>query len=66
MYYVGKLTSIKDNIMMCLNTDTHYNIFVGSVVYIYKRCNDSIPVAKGILFEVSKVELKILLLQGLS
>jgi hypothetical protein len=64
MYYLGKLTSIKDNIMICLNKSNNNALFLGSVVYIYKTKSIYKPVAKGTLFEVSKDELKILLIEG--
>ena len=64
LYYLGKLTSIKDNIMICLNKSNNYALFLGSVVYIYKTTSTYKFLAKGTLFEVSKDELKVLLIEG--
>ena len=68
MQLLGKLTSIKDNIMLCLNKESNDKLFLGSVVYILKTTSDSDSesVGKGTIFEVSKDELKLLLIEGQS
>lgn len=72
MYYIGRVTSFKDNIIICLNSDSNYNFFLGNLIYIYQGEGGSNlssfknAVGKGVIFEVSKHELKILLLEGFS
>jgi hypothetical protein len=62
-----KLTSIKNNIMICLNKSINNVLFLGSVFYICKQNYIYKPVAKGTLFElfeVNKDVLNILLIEG--
>jgi len=64
MSYIGKLTKIQDNILLCHNTYISNNLFIGSVLYIYKENVNINNLAKGILLEISTKLLKRLLLEG--
>jgi hypothetical protein len=63
--YIGKILSIKDNIIYCTNTTS--NSFIGEVVIFNKKETTSIEdsqLCEGCFFEASASNCKILLLQG--
>jgi F0F1-type ATP synthase alpha subunit len=62
---IGKIFSIKDNIIYCTNTTS--NSFIGEVVIFNKKETTSIEnsqLCEGCIFEASASNFKILLIQG--
>lgn len=57
--YLGKISSIQDNIIYCSNENT--SSFVGEIAFFSNKNNTS----KGIIFEINSQYLKILLVKGL-
>jgi len=63
VYYIGKVSSIKDSILYCLNNPgSNTSPFVGELLYIPNSANSTM--VRGVVFESTYSFLKILLLDN--
>jgi F0F1-type ATP synthase alpha subunit len=56
-HYIGTISNIQDSIILC--DDIYSNPFIGEIVYFNNN-----PSTKGLVFEISLKNIKILLLEG--